>query len=641
MLHLYTLQDTLPSTVRSLLFHGSSLCVSRNGAISDRVPATMDSPEGVAAEGVRRRLKRKQPGNRPSEEHVRSLGDVSPEVVPGACRPPQDAAAGAMRPPPEEHAIVLWSPQESDNAERVDNEELDLCRQVLWGNHDAAGWRRGYKRLWMRLQRLKDLLTQKPDRTPLENEFLDLPGALVRAERIESWLRVLGTDEAVVHQILHGAPESPLLPEGRGAARPRDGAVWIRERVVLLTYNGSWGTGLAAIIGDERDPERAANRLRGHPVIHKLSEDFRTRVLQMRMAVQNLLHWAFSVEICPETLASGKGARVHIHLCLSSGMTGIRKLIVEAAQDLTFGDSVPMKSATGGSKISRGNINVAMFYVLVSKIGQVHAEGTCRLHKDLLVNPEWAFNLLQQGKVTTSTVRKVIIACAKNVPRLLANLQGYELAVREGLEDQQMQTTRATVNGAFRPFRHVPAVAQWLASFDSVACRYKFLVLEGPSQLGKTQFAVSLALPDRTLIVDCSGATEPDLRRYRSEKIDAILFDEAKASMVIRSKKLFQSGMDRVYLGQSNTNCHAYTVAVHAKRMIIASNTWSAELQQLPSVDVDWLRANSVHILVDRPLWADEPDGHADWGSSPLRRRAVSPTASVRDEVVRRLVLSP
>ena len=203
---------------------------------------------------------------------------------------------------------------------------------------------------------------------------------------------------------------------------------------------------------------------------------------------------------------------------------------------MAFGDTVPVKSATMGAKISKGNINVAMCYVVVAKIGQDHAEDTCRLHKDLLVNPDWAFNLLQQGKVTSSTVRNVIIHCATNVPRLLANLEGYELALRERAEDEHMQSMRATVSGAFRPFRRLPEVVLWLATFQRMVCRYKFLVLEGPSQLGKTQFAVSLADPGRTLIIDCSGATEADLRRYRSDAVDTILFDEGKASIVLKSK---------------------------------------------------------------------------------------------------------
>ena len=565
----------------------------------------MASPGDALPEVVRRRLKRKRPGHAFMDDLRIPQDHELADVVSGELNSEPLPEAGAVRPVSVEDAIFAWMPPRIPNDLMPDPDEVELCRLILTGSREDADWRKAYKRMWMKLQRMKQYLSEKVHRNGDEDQFLSMPGSLFRAERIEVFLKLRGVADDIVRDMVHDGRGYPLLPEASASSRMRCRGVWVRERVLLLTYNGPWGTGWEAIMGGERDPERAAGKLRGHPVILKLAEAFRTRVQNLHTVVQNMLHWAFSVEICPETLASGQGTRVHIHLCLCAGLTGVQKLVIHTAEDVAFEDTVPVKSATMGAKISRGNINVAMFYVLVAKIGQVHAEGTCRLHKDLLVNPDWAFNLLQQGKVTIGTVRNVIIHCAKNVPRLLANLEGYELALRERAEDEHMQSMRATVSGAFRPFRRLPEVVLWLATFQRMVCRYKFLVLEGPSQLGKTQFAVSLADPGRTLIIDCSGATEADLRRYRSEAVDAILFDEGKASMVLRSKKLFQSPFDRIHLGQSNTNCHAYIVAVHAKRMIITSNTWSAELQQLPSVDVVWLRANSVHGVVHTPLWAE------------------------------------
>ena len=313
--------------------------------------------------------------------------------------------------------------------------------------------------------------------------------------------------------------------------------------------------------------------------------------------------WAFSIELCPESLGNNV-VRVHIHLCLSSSNHPQGHLLhISRAQDLAFEESVPWKSTPAGMKISRTNLNMSFFYCLCPKIGQVLTDGNVRLYRDALVNPDWAFNMLQQCKVTVETVREVIINCAKNVPRLLANLEGYELARRRLSEDKQQEEVRARVHGAFRPFQLLQPVEQWVNSFLLDQPRYSFLVLEGPSRLGKTQYAISLSAPGRTLICDCSCAVEPDLRPYRSEDVDAILFDEAKASMVVRCKKLFQSPIERVALGQSNTDCHAYTVCLHRKRLIICTNTWTGELQLLPAADADWLRANSVHVPVTQPLW--------------------------------------
>jgi len=254
---------------------------------------------------------------------------------------------------------------------------------------------------------------------------------------------------------------------------------------------------------------------------------------------------------------------------------------------------------------ARANQNLGLFYVLVPKIGCVFSAGSVALYKDVLVNPDWAFNLLQQGKITPETAHQVIVACAKNVPRLLANLDGYRRAKQALVDRAALAAARAAVNGAFRPFRVVPEVDSWLRGFAIQRDRYPFLILEGPSKLGKTQFAESLAPPGRTLNIDCASATEPDLRQYRSEEVDSIIFDEAKAAMVIRAKRLFQAPMGMVNLGMSATNCNAYQVMVHRKRLVICSNTWSEEVALMSNADAAWLTANAVHVRVRGALWLD------------------------------------
>ena len=59
----------------------------------------------------------------------------------------------------------------------------------------------------------------------------------------------------------------------------------------------------------------------------------------------------------------------------------------------------------------------------------------------------------------------------------------------------------------------------------------------------------------------------------------------------------------------STTNCHAYSVFVSGVGLMIASNTWMTELEDLQRQgDRDWLMANSVLMKVDSPLWIEEDD---------------------------------
>jgi hypothetical protein len=93
------------------------------------------------------------------------------------------------------------------------------------------------------------------------------------------------------------------------------------------------------------------------------------------------------------------------------------------------------------------------------------------------------------------------------------------------------------------------------------------------------------------------------MKLYRRGQHTVILFDEAHASMIIRSKKLFQASSDLVQLATSAANMMSYVVWVHGVRMVIASNRWQMELEALDEVDRAWIVANSVYVLVDRPLY--------------------------------------
>ena len=83
-----------------------------------------------------------------------------------------------------------------------------------------------------------------------------------------------------------------------------------------------------------------------------------------------------------------------------------------------------------------------------------------------------------------------------------------------------------------------------------------------------------------------------------------MLFDEAQAAMVASNRKLFQAPAAWVDLGHSPTGRDVYRVYLADSVLAIASNGWHSQLRALPSAeDRDWLRANSVHVLVTEPLF--------------------------------------
>ena len=132
----------------------------------------------------------------------------------------------------------------------------------------------------------------------------------------------------------------------------------------------------------------------------------------------------------------------------------------------------------------------------------------------------------------------------------------------------------------------------------------------GESGTGKTQWGRNMyGDPSRVLEVNCASCPEPDLREFRVFYHKGILFDEASCAMVLRQKKLFQAPAVPVTLGCSTTNCHAYSVFVSGIGLMIASNTWMAELDQLAcDEDRKWLMANSILVQVTSPLYVEEQE---------------------------------
>ena len=191
------------------------------------------------------------------------------------------------------------------------------------------------------------------------------------------------------------------------------------------------------------------------------------------------------------------------------------------------------------------------------------------------------------------------------MPNLLTNFERVEKEATKTSLEKEVRHTMRCLSSQMRPCRTLAEVEAWEASFETVQFRYNFLVLDGPSKMGKTLFCRSRALgnPDSLLEIDCAGADTPDLTHYVFGKHTMVLCDEGSAEMVLRYKKLFQASASYTRLASSRTNCHAYDVWAHRVRFVITSNRWWRELARMPAEDSAWLWHNSVYVFVDAPLW--------------------------------------
>ena len=179
------------------------------------------------------------------------------------------------------------------------------------------------------------------------------------------------------------------------------------------------------------------------------------------------------------------------------------------------------------------------------------------------------------------------------------------LEATEWAEEAAPTPDMATSDQVMKPRKYVPLVdSVWLEEQKLCLERQRFLVLDGRSRLGKTQFALQIKGADRTLKVNCAQCLrEPDLRAFVQGRHEAIIFDEAHCQMVVNCKRLFQAPPFFVQMASSATNCFGYSVCVHRVLLIVCSHNWKAELEELPRDDADWLDRNSVYVAVSAPMW--------------------------------------
>ena len=176
----------------------------------------------------------------------------------------------------------------------------------------------------------------------------------------------------------------------------------------------------------------------------------------------------------------------------------------------------------------------------------------------------------------------------------------------EGPPGEAEQEAQRQLGGTLKPSKEYAMVNTWKSQFAHPRHRYKFLVLQGPSRVGKTAFARSLCDPGyETLEINCASGAEPDLRAYRMRKHDVILFDEIIPQQVVSQRKVFQAQSAKVQLGCSATNMYSYSVYVWRNKFVLASNNWDTSFSELSPADKEWITANSFVLRVTEPMWQE------------------------------------
>jgi hypothetical protein len=310
------------------------------------------------------------------------------------------------------------------------------------------------------------------------------------------------------------------------------------------------------------------------------------------------------MELCPDALLSKKKLRVHLRAFFKKELSNIA---IRSASNLAFKSCSPFKSFfIQGQRIRQSGSWAAAYYVLSPKDSSIFTGGNKRAHHDFPVNGTWVMSLMSSKKMSAERARVEVTLCGSGLTRRLADLDKYVQECRSIDLSDHIAAKVARLEKQLKSFVRIPAVDEWVAKYSGDCFRKKFLVLEGPSGLGKTEFAKRiLGNANDTFEINCAGGDHFDLRGFVPLRHRLILWDEASPSLVSKERRLFQCPPAWISLGNSATGCHSYKVWCNDCLMVVNSNKWTSELSLLPHGDAQWIIANQVLVAVTSSLVAE------------------------------------
>ena len=302
--------------------------------------------------------------------------------------------------------------------------------------------------------------------------------------------------------------------------------------------------------------------------------------------IDKTLRWSICLE---------QGSRVHAHAYFEAKkqydcLLNHFKLIIPPG-DAHNGDyeSIPSdcqsNSKTGSS--FRPAANQGHFYVQCRyKNTHIAKRNNYGAGKEFSVKTDWVQKLWQQQKIHDDQV----LACAgyyrcctaafESLVRFSCNKRRVEMKAEKRKERV------ATLNAMKTPHKQYPRIDDWLEQYKEVAFRYNFLILWGPSKMGKTELARSyFQNPFEHRDAVCWAG-------YDEDKHDVIIFDDVKMiyKYISENRALFRAG-GLATVQTSATNMHAMDVDVTQKPIIVTTN-------ERPIERATWIEANSVQLEI-------------------------------------------
>jgi len=420
--------------------------------------------------------------------------------------------------------------------------------------------------------------------------------------------------------------EARLSGEASGPKEERRHAFVDRRGCCLLTFNGPWGVvpepALPEHIMKAEEPvPLAVEWLKDNAHAAKIWKQFLEFVGHVAKRL-NLSKWSACLELSLEsvdrsvsfqpTVEAGASShpRFHLHLFMQASTV----LVVKSADDLAFLGSSPYRSpdqyaASGGRGRGAAAAQAAgHYYVQAPKTTQVFMRCTTPVHECFGMRAEWVTAYWQQGKISDDAAIGEYLKVKRDCKRNIQNVKDLQAYKRMEAARVFKDATKERLAKLKKPRAYVQAVDElFLPQFENDQLfRRKFLILEGSSNVGKSEFARLLSKsPAHFIELDCTDCEHVDLRAFSPGFHDLILWDEATPQLVMKYKKLFQGQGVDCQMAQTRTSKDNYEAFPYNVKMVICSNIWSELCRELRVADYEWIQQNSIHVRVKHAsdLW--------------------------------------
>ena len=230
----------------------------------------------------------------------------------------------------------------------------------------------------------------------------------------------------------------------------------------------------------------------------------------------------------------------------------------------------------------------------MEKKGSIYMTTNYAYGEKFMVNPRWVSMWHWRGKISYQNARALYIVAGANCQMNIKNMDAWLEAAREKNMDDYHATVLAWLEDKRCVSIDPPGMNVWRDQYNAMRQRTKPCILTGPSQVGKTMYALHI-FGNRELmtLLNVQMGMLPDLSQFRWGEHKGIVIDEGTPDLVVHNKRVFQGLPEMVYVNGSATHCHARKVYLHNVPIIVTCNDWWERYDNLPPVDQAWLDDNT------------------------------------------------